>query len=333
MTATGLTSPDVHPGADGAPAPGTTGKGAPAARRPSRTLRKLLPPWLLLAPALITLAVLLLWPMARVVNLSFQDFGLRNLLRGESDYIGFQNYTTILSNEQLWKVALPNTVGFAAVCVVLTMAVGIAMALFLNTLSPAWRLVCTTAIMVAWAVPALTGTYVFVWLFDPLNGLVIGSLDSLGVMEAGSYNWWNSRWIFYGIALLNVVYHGFPFITVTILAGLMTIPQELYEAAKIDGASAWARFVNITVPMLRPILAVCIILSTIWDFKVFTQIYLMPGGDGSNRQLMNLGVWSYTESFGQGNYGMGSAIAVLLTLLLLVISLVYLRVMMKEEEL
>ena len=78
---------------------------------------------------------------------------------------------------------------------------------------------------------------------------------------------------------------------------------------------------------------VCIILSTIWDFKVFTQIYLMPGGDGSNRNMMNLGVWSYTESFGQGKYGMGSAIAVLLTLVLLAISVVYMRALMKEDEL
>ena len=77
----------------------------------------------------------------------------------------------------------------------------------------------------------------------------------------------------------------------------------------------------------------CVILSTIWDFKVFTQIYLMPGGDGTNRSVMNLGVWSYTESFSQGMYGMGSAIAVLLTLLLLAISVAYMRTLMKEEEL
>ena len=130
-----------------------------------------------------------------------------------------------------------------------------------------------------------------------------------------------------------MVYHGFPFIAVTVLAGLMTVPKELYEAAEMDGAGAVRRFTNITVPGLRPIFAVCIILSTIWDFKVFTQIYLMPGGDGTNRSVMNLGVWSYTESFSQGAYGMGSTIAVLLTLLLLAITVVYLRFLMKEEEL
>lgn len=239
----------------------------------------------------------------------------------------------MLTDPFLWKTVLPNTVVFALVCVVLTMAVGIAVALFLNSLGRFWRSVCTTAIMVAWAVPALTGTYVFVWLFEPRSGLVASVLGMLGLVEPGTVNWFGDRLSFYAIATLNVVYHGFPFIAVTVLAGLMTVPKELYEAAEMDGAGAVRRFLTITVPSLRPILAVCIILSTIWDFKVFTQIYLMPGGDGTNRSVMNLGVWSYTESFAQGEYGMGATIAVLLTALLLAISVIYMRFLMKEDEL
>ncbi|MFQ6483960.1 carbohydrate ABC transporter permease [Brachybacterium epidermidis] len=298
-----------------------------------RRVRRTAAPWMLLAPALIVLSVLLLWPLGRVLNLSLQDYGLRNLIRGDSNYIGLDNYVQVLSDPFLWRTVLPNTVVFAAVCVVLTMAVGTAVALFLNTLSDLWRVICTTAIMVAWAVPALTNTYVFVWLFDPRAGLVANLLGELGLFEPGSVNWFSERLSFYAIATINVVYHGFPFIAVTVLAGLMTVPKELYEAAEMDGAGAVRRFTNITVPGLRPIFAVCIILSTIWDFKVFTQIYLMPGGDGTNRSVMNLGVWSYTESFSQGAYGMGSTIAVLLTLLLLAITVVYLRFLMKEEEL
>ncbi len=301
----------------------------PAGRRFQRAVA----PWLLLAPALIVLAGLLFWPLLRVLDLSLQQYELRNLLRGDSNYVGFDNYIVALSDSFLWSTVLPNTVGFAVVCVIATVGLGTVVALFLNQLSTLWRSICTTAIMVAWAMPALTGTYVFVWLFNPLSGFVASVLDGIGVYEAGSVNWFADRWSFYGIAALNVIYHGFPFIAVTMLAGLMTVPKELYEAATVDGAGPWQRFVNVTVPALRPIFAVCIILSTIWDFKVFTQIYLMPGGDGSNREVMNLGVWSYTESFSQGQYGMGSTIAVLLTLLLLVISVLYMRVMLKEEEL
>lgn len=305
--------------------------------RPGRTIRPrrraAARPWLLLSPALVLLAVLLLLPLVRVAQLSFQDYGLRELASGTSNYVGLANYAEILSSAYLWQTVLPNTVGFAVVGVVLTVSLGTVVALFLNTLSNTWRVLCSTAIMVAWAVPAVTGTYVLVWIFDPLNGLVANVLADVGVIEAGTVNWFTSRVGFYAIATLNVVQHGFPFIAITVLAGLMTVPVELYEAAKLDGAGAWRRFWTITVPMLKPVFAVVTILSTIWDFKVFTQIYLMPGGNGGNPAVYNLGVWSYIQSFAQGKYGMGSAIAVVLTLILLAITVVYMRTLFKEEDL
>jgi len=132
---------------------------------------------------------------------------------------------------------------------------------------------------------------------------------------------------------LNVVHHGFPFVAITVLAALMTVPKELYEAAIVDGANAWHRFWSITVPILMPVFSVVTILSTIWDFKVFTQVYLMPGGNGGNPHVFNLGVWSYIQSFSQGKYGMGSAIAVLLTGILLLITLIYMRTLFREEDL
>lgn len=307
-----------------------------AARAPRVRLRRRLTrghPWLLLAPALAILAVLMLWPLIRVLLLSFQDYGLRQIAAGTDNFIGLDNYRAILGDRFWWTIVLPNTVGFAAVCVALTVTVGTGVALFLNTLTRTWRTVCSTAVMVAWAVPAVTGTYVFIWLFDPLNGLVSSVLDGLGVIDPATTNWFTDRLTFYAIATLNVVHHGFPFVAITVLAGLMTVPTELYEAATMDGAGAARRFRAITVPVLKPLFAVVTILSTIWDFKVFTQIYLMPGGNGGNKEVFNLGVWSYIQSFAQGKYGMGSAIAVLLTLILLAITVVYLRTLFREDEL
>lgn len=298
-------------------------------QRLTRTTR----PWLLLAPALVVLAALLIWPLVRVVQLSLQDFTLSNLVSGEDNYIGFGNYSELLSSPLLWKTVLPNTVVFALVCVVGTVALGTAVALLLNRLGPVWKWICSTAVMVAWAVPALTGTYVWVWLFDPLDGLVSHVLSSVGLFDPSTTNWFTDRVSFYAIAALNVIHHGFPFVAITILAGLVTVPSELYEAAEIDGANARKRFFSITVPILKPVFAVVTILSTIWDFKVFTQVYLMPGGSGGNDQVLNLGVWSYQQSFAQGEYGKGSAIAVMLTVLLLLITGVYLRTLFKEKEL
>ncbi len=295
-----------------------------------RTVR----PWLLLTPSLIVLAGLLLYPLVRVVVISLQDFsGLRAVARGTADFIGFDNYLEVLRNEQLWRTVLPNTVVVALACVVLTVVVGTLTALLLETLGPKARVATTIAVLSAWAVPAVTGTYIWIWIFDPVDGLVSKAAQSAGLVAAGGENWFLDRTTFFVIVILNVVHHGFPFVALTVLAGLLTIPAEMVEAAKLDGAGAWRRFWSITVPTLRPVFAVVTILSTIWDFKVFTQVYLMPGGSGSNREVLNLGTWSYVESFGQTEYGTGSAIAVVLTVVLLLITGVYLRTMFKEGEL
>ncbi|RBM19872.1 sugar ABC transporter permease [Streptomyces sp. PT12] len=289
-------------------------------------------PWLLLAPALAVLAVLLFWPLVRVLLLSFQDYGLRQINTGESNYTGLDNYREILGDSFLWTTVLPNTVGFAAACVALTVVVGTLVALLLQRLGRAWRVICSTAVMMAWAMPAVTGTYVWIWVFDPLDGVVSGGLDGLGLIEPRETNWFTERWSFYAIATLNVVHHGFPFVAITVYAALLTIPRELPEAATVDGANAWQRFRHITVPTIRPVFMVVTILSIIWDFKVFAQIYLMPGGAGANPDVLNLGVWSYIESFSRNQYGLGSAIAVLLTLLLLAITVVYVRALSRESD-
>ncbi|MCB1253984.1 MAG: sugar ABC transporter permease [Austwickia sp.] len=279
------------------------------------------------------MALLMAWPLGRVVWLSFQNYGLREINRGTTNVTGVENYRDVLGDGYLWRTVLPNTVLFALACVAATVALGTLVALFLKTLPTGVRYVAASAIMVAWAVPAITGTYVWVFLFDAGDGLVTNLLGALGIIETGQVNWFLDRFSFFAIAWLNVVHHGFPFVAVTVLAGLLTVPEELYEAATIDGAGAWRRFWSVTVPVLKPVFAVVTILSTIWDFKVFTQVYLMPGGGGTNPEVFNLGVWSYISSFAQGKYGLGSAIAVLLTLLLLGITAIYLRTLFAEEDL
>lgn len=289
-------------------------------------------PWLLLAPGLIILAVLMLWPLVQVFIYSLQDYGLRQINTGETNFIGFGNYIEALTNSTLWTVVLPNTVGFAAVAVFATVAFGTLVALLLARLGTVWRTIVSSCIMVAWAMPAVTGTYVWTFIFDADRGIFNAVLQNVGLID-GPVNWFTNQWSFYAIVLLNVVHHGFPFVAITVLAGLLGVSKEMLEAAALDGAGAWRRFWKIIFPTLRPVFSVVIILSTIWDFKVFAQVYLMPGGSGSNRTVLNLGVWSYVESFGQNRYGFGAALAVLLTLVLIGITIVYIRSLMKEDEL
>ena len=289
-------------------------------------------PWLLLAPGLIILAVLMLYPLIRVFLYSLQDYGLREINTGESNYIGLDNYVEALTNPLLWTTVLPNTIGFAVLSVFSTVAFGTLVALLLARLGKVWRAIVSSCIMIAWAMPAVTGTYVWIWIFDADRGIFNHVLQDLGIIDA-PVNWFTNRWSFYAIVLINIVHHGFPFVAVTVLAGLLGVSKEMLEAAALDGANAWRRFWSVTFPTLRSVFTVVIILSTIWDFKIFAQVYLMPGGSGANRSVLNLGVWSYAESFGQNRYGFGSALAVLLTLVLIGITIVYIRSLMKEDEL
>ncbi len=288
---------------------------------------------MLQAPALLVLGALLIYPLIWVVSLAFQDFGLRELREGGFYWSGFDNFREILTDPLLWQTALPNTAVFAVVCVVLTVVVGTLVAMLLLRLGPWGRGILTTAIMMAWAMPAVSGTYVWVYVFDTSDGVVMRLLSGIGLVDPDTTNWFTDRLAFYGIATLNVVHHGFPFVAITVLAGLLTVPREVLESAEMDGAGAWRRFWHVTYPLMKPIFAVVVVLSTIWDFKVFTQIYLMPGGSGTNRDVLNLGTWSYLEGISQNRYGYGAAVAVVLTLLLLAITSVYLRTLFRQDEL
>lgn len=309
------------------------GRGRPRWGRATVPTEQLWRPWLLLAPALLVLAALLLYPLLRVGVLSFQEFGLRELNLGGAAWVGFDNFRQLFDDPRLWRVVLPNTVVFALVNVVLTVAVGTLVALLLFRLGPWLRGFLSTTIMVAWAIPAVTGTYVWIFIFDARRGPAMRLFNALGLADPNTTNWFDDRLTFYAIATLNVVHHGFPFVAVTVLAGLMTIPKDILEASRIDGAGGWKRFWFVTAPMLKPVFAVVTILSTIWDFKVFVQIFLMPGGNGVNRDVFNLATWSYVTAFGQGsNFSLGSAIAVSLTLVLIVITMVYIRFLFREDQ-
>ncbi len=289
-------------------------------------------PWLLLTPTLIIFAGLLLWPLVRVVLFSLQDYGLREIRTGEFNFVGLDNYIKIFNDSKLWQVVLPNTVVFAIIVVAGTVILGTLVALLLASLNKFWRMIVGSVVMVAWAMPMVTGTYVWVWIFDADKGIVNETLMNMGLMDE-PYNWFANRFSFFAIAAINVIHHSFPFVAITVLAGLLGVSSEMLEAAQLDGAGPFRRFFSIIVPTLKPVFAVVIILSTIWDFKVFAQIFIMPGGSGTNREVLNLGVWSYVESFAQNRYGFGSAIAVLLTIVLLIITTVYVRTLMKEDEL
>ncbi|KOG86569.1 sugar transporter, partial [Streptomyces varsoviensis] len=180
--------------------------------------------------------------------------------------------------------------------------------------------------------PAVTGSTVWVFLFDPDFGPVDKVLVWLGLDGFADYSWTYDRLSAFALVLFEVVWCSFPLVMVTVYAGIKAIPGEVLEAASLDGASAWRTWRSVMAPILRPILIVVTIQSIIWDFKVFTQIYVMTDGGGIAGQNLVLNVYAYQKAFASSQYGLGSAIGVVMLLILLAVTLGYLRLLRRQGE-
>ncbi|MEU0780173.1 sugar ABC transporter permease [Streptomyces sp. NPDC006173] len=283
-------------------------------------------PWLYLAPALVVLGGLLVYPIYQLGLISFLEYTQAQASGGQpTTFVGFGNYTELFADQQFWQVLLA-TVLFAAACVVSTLATGCALAVLLTRVRALPRLALMLAALGAWATPAVTGSTVWLFLFDPDFGPVNR------VFGLGDHSWTYGRLSAFALVLLEVVWCSFPFVMVTVYAGIRAVPSEVLEAAALDGASQWRIWRSVLAPMLRPILVVVTIQSVIWDFKVFTQIYVMTGGGGIAGQNLVLNVYAYQKAFAASQYSLGSAIGVVMLVLLLTVTLVYLRLLRRQGE-
>ncbi|SPF03182.1 Inner membrane ABC transporter permease protein YcjO [Streptomyces sp. MA5143a] len=303
-------------------------RGGPAVPRPRARPRRAAAwtPWLYLAPALVVLGALLVYPVGQLGLISLLEYTQAQVSGGEpTSFRGAGNYVELFADAQFWQVLLA-TVGFAAACVVSTLAVGCALAVLLTRVRAVPRLALMLAALGAWATPAVTGSTVWLLLFDPDFGPVNR------VLGLGDHSWTYGRYSAFLLVLLEVVWCSFPFVMVTVYAGIRAVPSEVLEAAALDGASQWRIWRSVLAPMLRPILVVVTIQSIIWDFKVFTQIYVMTGGGGIAGQNLVLNVYAYQKAFAASEYSLGSAIGVVMLVILLAITLVYLRLLRGQGE-
>ena len=313
---------------------------APARARAGAFIRRhKLAPYLLLLPALAGIALVLLWPLVQVVLFSFQNYGLPQLTGVQpTQWAGFANFTRTLSDPEFW-LSLRTTVAFAAVVVPLTLVTGTAVGLLLHRLGRKMSAFVAGAALLAWATPPTAGAVLFYWLFNPDGGLADWTLARLPSWLDGGPHWAQYNWTTtgavqaYTVATLLVVWTSFPFIAVSVLAGLKTVPAELYEAARVDGAGRWRTFRKITYPLLKPIFLVLLLLSVIWDFNIFTQTYILTGFPG-NQNEYNLSLYIYDKAFGfPPSYGLGGALALIFTLIVLVITVSYVRASVRQGAL
>ncbi len=285
-----------------------------------------------LAPAAVVLIGLLGYPLYQLVQMSFYDYGQEQVSGGAPvHWIGLDNYTALFGDPQFWSVLL-QTVLFAAVCVVLTILVGLLLAFLAARLRPWVRTVLFIAALEAWAAPAVTGSTVWLFMFDANFGIVNEVLTSLGMAYFDGHSWTFGKLSAFGLVAAEVVWCSFPFVMVTLYAGLRGISPDVLEAAALDGASGRRTLVSIVIPMLRPALTVVTIQSIIWDMKVFGQIYIMTDGGGIAGRNLVLNVYAYQKAFASSQYGAGAAIGVVTVILLLLVTVVHLNITRRRGE-
>ena len=315
----------VPPVAATAPVPGA----APVRPRRRRRSAGALP-YTLVLPSIALLVALLAYPLVVLGRASFQKLDLRQLVRRETVWVGLDNYATILTDREFWSVTV-RTLVFAAVCVGLTIAAGTLVALLMRRISRPMRLLVSAGMLLAWATPPVSAATVFRWLFDEQYGVVNWAVTALTPLDWSQHSWFAGQLPAFTVIVLCVVWQAVPFVALTLYAGLTTIPEDIFEAARIDGANAWRTFWSVTGPMLKGVFLILTSLSVIWDLKVFIQVYVITRG-GPDRQTVLINLYTYNLGFGASRFGLASAAAVIMVLLTLSVTVWYVRTMVRVGE-
>jgi len=284
-------------------------------------------PYLLILPACLVIGAVLGYPLYFMGHLSLEHYGLFQLIRHQGEWIGLKNYSQILHDGLFWHV-LGRTLAFTAAAVSLTMLFGTLIALLLVQLGSKMRVLLTAGLIFVWAMPVVVAVAVWSWMVDFEFGVANWLLTYLHIGDFNHHDWFASTLSGWAIITSLVVWGAIPFVTLMVYAGLTQVPKELVEAATTDGASPWRVFRDVTVPLLKPIFVILISLSIIWDFQVFNQIWILLNGQPPP-QYFTMSIYAFTTSFQQSQYGLGSAIALVMVVILLIVSFVYIRQMVK----
>jgi multiple sugar transport system permease protein len=277
------------------------------------------------APVVILLLAVTAYPLVYNLWNSFRSYNL-SVAGGTHPFVGVKNYTRMFGSSE-WVSALLRTVAFTGASVFLEAIAALALALMLHRQFRG-RGLLRAAVLVPWAVPTVVSATLWKTMFDPRAGFVDYMLGGLHLPGAHT-TWLAGIWTSWVTIFVADAWKNVPFMAIILLAGLQVIPNEVYEAAKIDGASGWQSFRRMTLPLLKPALAVALIFRTLQAFLVFDVIYIMTGGGpGVSTQTLAFLNW---QTFLVGtDFGYGGAISVMLVVMALAISAVYVRALRPE---
>ncbi|MBN9140847.1 MAG: sugar ABC transporter permease [Micrococcales bacterium] len=288
-------------------------------------------PYVLIVPAVIALLLGLGYPLIWQFITAFQKYGLAQQFGKPPEWVGFDNFADLLWNGEFWAV-LVRSLLFCVVTAAVTVVVGVLMAQLMNAVGRTVRLILQVSMLFAWAMPVAAATTVFIWLFDRRRGVVNFLLDAIPGVDMNRFDWLGHPITFFIVASVLIIWMSVPFVSFAVYAGLTQISDEVMEAAQIDGAGAWQRFRRIIVPMIRPVLSIVLLLQLIWDLRVFAQITLLKDAGSKSGDFDLLGTYIYKLGTAANDYGMASAVSIIVLIITLALSWVYVRELIKEDE-
>ena len=302
----------------------------PTAPAIERRRRRSLTPYFLIIPSVAILVIAMGYPLVWQIVTSMQQFGLAQQFGQPAPFVWFDNYVKLATDPYMWTV-IARSMAFCFVTAAVTMALGVLIALLMNVVNRAIRIVIQISLLLAWAMPVVAAMTVWNWLFDWRRGVVNWVLTSVG-LPFQDHNWLQNPISFYFVAMIIVVWMSVPFVAFSVYAGLTQVSGEVLEAAQMDGATPSQRFFAIIVPIIRPVLGIVLLLQVIWDLRVFTQIKLLQDAGSIASETNLLGTYIYQLGTGSSDFGMASAVSIFVLALTVAISAFYVRNMLKEDE-
>lgn len=309
-------------------------RAAAAGRRPAPTARgarraTAIAPYLLVLPVIATMVIALGYPLVRQFVMSFQKYGLAQQFGKAPEWIGLDNYKAIFADPAVWAV-ITRSLLFCVAAAGLTMLVGMAVAVLMTKLVKWLRVVVQSVLLIAWAMPVIASMTIWQWLFDTNYGVINWLLVKIGLDQFKGHSWLIDPLSFLTIAVIVVVWMSVPFVAFSLNAALTQVSGEQLEAAELDGANAWERFLHIKLPTIMPVVMVVSLLQVIWDLRVFAQIYYLQQAGGVASETNLLGTYIYNLGLGQGDFGKAAAVAIFMLALTLGLTFFYVRKLAKE---
>lgn len=294
-------------------------------------LRRSRAPYLLIVPAVVILLLGMGYPLVWQFVTSTQEFGLAQQFGQPPEFVGLGNFITLATDPGLWLV-VARSLAFCVITAALTLAAGTLLALLMTAVTRTARLTLQVSLLLAWAMPVVAAMTVWIWLFDRRRGVINYLLDMIPGVEMNRFDWLSTPLTFFAVASIIVIWMSVPFVAFSVYAGLTQVSAEVMEAAQLDGAGGAKRFWYIILPLVKPVIAIVLLLQLIWDLRVFTQITMLQDAGSKSGDYDLLGTYIYKLGTSAQDFGMASAVSILVLAITIALSWFYIRSLLKEDR-